>query len=113
MLTIEDVKNSKPEMIYYSANTVWWTHDPKDLKKGPIPLDPFNSPLFQMEKIEDFLDEAAISSQGSYGEPDNRIRNFMMSHAKNIHLACDKMPYKSFSLIKDFSVFSKWCDDNL
>lgn len=35
-VSIEDVKNAKPEMIWYAANTCWWTHDPKHLSTLPI-----------------------------------------------------------------------------
>jgi hypothetical protein len=30
-ITIEDVRDAKPEMIFYGANTCWWTHDPNHL----------------------------------------------------------------------------------
>lgn len=47
MIRFEQVKKAKPKMIYYAVNTVWWTHDPSDLKPGPVPLDAFGSPLMQ------------------------------------------------------------------
>ena len=81
-ITWEEVKKAKPKMIFYSANTVWWTHDEKDLKKGPVPLDAFGSPLFQSEKVKEFLDEDVIKACPAYGK--NPLRTLMACHAKNI-----------------------------
>lgn len=110
LITLEDIKNNKPKKIYYSVKTVWWTDDPKDLKKGPVPLDVFGSVLFETTDVDGFLDENAINKQDSYGK--NPLRNFMLSHAKNIKLACDKMPPRSFDLVEHDEFYS-WCDENI
>lgn len=109
-----DVLAAKPEMIYYSANTVFWTHDPKDLdtSKG-IPLDCFGSPLLQTEKVDEFLNRTLIENHEAYGVPQNRLRNFMLTHAKNIWIACEAMPHGSFKLVASQKIFCKWCDENL
>ena len=31
LITLEQVRAAKPEMIFYGANTCWWTHDPAHL----------------------------------------------------------------------------------
>lgn len=81
-ITFEEVKKAKPKMIYYSANTVWWTHDQKDLQKGPVPLDIFGSPLFQSDDVKGFLDEEAIKKTPAYGK--DPIRTLMACHHRNI-----------------------------
>ena len=82
MITWEEVKKAKPKMIFYSANTVWWTHDEKDLQPGPVPLDIFGSPLFQTENVKGFLDEEAIKKHPPYGK--DPIKTLMACHAQNI-----------------------------
>ena len=85
-----DAMSGKTETIYYSANTVWWTDDPNDLKKSnktPIPLDCFGSPLMMTDN--------------------------MLAHAKNIKTACNLMPLYSFNLVANFRVFGKFCDENI
>lgn len=106
--------DGKVKMIYHSANTVWWTHDPKDLgvSENGLPLDCFGYPLFQTDKVQDFLNQKLIEGHDSYGQKENRVRNFMLSHAKNIRLATDKMPPYSFELVKG-GVFYKWADENI
>jgi hypothetical protein len=34
-ITFEQVRMAKPEMIFYGANTCWWTHDPRHLSQTP------------------------------------------------------------------------------
>lgn len=34
-ITLEEILDSKPNMIYYAARTCWWTHDPKHLSTLP------------------------------------------------------------------------------
>lgn len=82
MITWDQVKAEKPEMIFYSCNTVWWTHDPKDLKRGPVPLDAFGSPLFESSKVSEFLNEDAVKGCAAYGK--NPIETLMACHAQNI-----------------------------
>lgn len=83
MITWDEVKKAKPKLIFYSANTVFWTHDPNDLdtKSGMVPLDCFGSPLFQVEPTE-FMDEARIKNHSAYGK--DPFATLMACHAKNI-----------------------------
>lgn len=82
-ITFEEIKKSKPKMIYYSANTVFWTHDPADLKSGGVPLDCFGSPLFQTDKVKEFLDEDLIKAHAhAYGK--DPVKTLMICHAQNI-----------------------------
>ena len=84
MFTFEDLERDKPKKIYYSANTLWWTHDPKDLVKGPVPLDCFDSPLFESETNIKELKEKGYN------------QNFWMAaHAKNINKVISKMVPRS------------------
>ncbi len=83
MITFEEIKKAKPKMIYYSANTVFWTHDPADLVPGPVPLDIFGSPLFQSEDVKGFLNEEAIKLHTHvYGK--DPIKTLTACHAQNI-----------------------------
>lgn len=34
-ITLEEILDSKPEMIFYAARTCWWTHDPEHLSTLP------------------------------------------------------------------------------
>lgn len=111
-ITFKQAKKEAGSVIYSSANSVWWTANPKDLHKGPIPLDCFGSPLFENDDVKGWFNADAIGLHPAYGKPERRLRNFMLAHAKNIHLACDKMPPRSFSLIKDFKSFVLFCDEN-
>lgn len=116
--TIAEVKAQKPTKIYYSVNTVFWTHDPNDLdtNSAAIPLDCFGSPLFEtsdQSKVDQFLNADAIKAHPSYGKPENRERNFMLSHASNIKRVCSKMPSRSFDLVRDYTTFCKFCDENI
>lgn len=102
----------KGKSVWSSANTVWWTTNPVDIKKGAVPMDAFGSPLFVTDKVIPWFTARKIMEHPSYGKPERRIRNFMLAHAKNIHLACDKMPSKSFDKVESFVDFCKFCDEN-
>lgn len=34
-ITLDQIIAAKPKMIFYGANTCWWTHDPAHLSKTP------------------------------------------------------------------------------
>jgi hypothetical protein len=115
VVTLDEISKSKHNSIYYSANTLWWTDDPNDLceaseehlelmskmfgqaavesfKENPVPLDPFNSPLYQTENMKAFLNPNSILSHDAYGpKVETRIETFMWSHAKNMALILDKI----------------------
>lgn len=115
MITLKEVVAAKPKTIYKSVNTVWWTDDPNDLCPGPVPLDVFGSPLWEYHgrDVEGWLHGHGIENCPAYGErKDDRIRNFMLAHAKNIHLPCNLMPSRSFSLVSEFKAFAKFIDEN-
>lgn len=73
--SVTDIKREKVKIIYYSVNTLWWTHDPKDLQgnKSGIPLDYFGSPLFESNTNLNELRERGYLTD---------IK--MATHAKNI-----------------------------
>lgn len=83
-ITIEDIRNLKPAMIYYGANTCWWTHDPMHLGRTAgeysLPCDPRGGVLFQTEHVEGFL-KAAEDSATHYGK--HGLRAFIASHYLN------------------------------
>lgn len=84
-ITLEEIRKAKPVMIFYAANTCWWTHDPAHLGtlpgKHPLPCDPRGSVLFQTDDIEGFL-KAAENNLTHYGK--HGLRAFMAAH----HLNC-------------------------
>lgn len=82
-ITWQEVKKAKPKIIFYSSNTVWWTHDSNDLLKteSGLPIDCFGSPLFQIE-ASIFLDDKALVECGHYGK--DPFKTIMLCHAQNI-----------------------------
>ncbi len=112
MISMEKVLDSKPKIIYHSANTVWWTHDPADLGLNSmrIPVDVFGSPLLETTNVSGWLNAAAIEAHDAYGSPGKRVRNFMMAHAQNIKIVCDKMPQRSFDKVEGFEVFTRFLE---
>lgn len=80
------LNKAKASAIYYSANTVWWTHLEHDLKRGsaPFPLDVFGSPLLMHDNVREYLNWEAVSGHVAYGK--YPVRNFLVFHARNIHL---------------------------
>lgn len=101
-------------VIYSSARTCWWTSTPDDLivKPGRVPQDCFGSPLFENDNFKGWFNLDAIKGHEAYGRKGRRLRNFMLAHSKNIHIACNKMPKDSFEMIKDLRTFAKFCDEN-
>ncbi len=74
----KELRDTKPEMIYYSSRTCWWTADPehlycqdgqlsKDCGCGGIPLDPAGAPLFMADDLEQFIAEAKAHEKDHYG----------------------------------------------
>lgn len=134
-VTMEDVVNAKPGIIFFSANTIWWSHDQADLcqasedhlekmkaafgemavasfQENPFPLDPFNSPLYQTENILAWSDEKRLLSHEAYGpNVDNRMETFMWSHAKNMNLIMDAVNEKvkeDYQVLTRFQNFHKF-----
>lgn len=101
-------------VVYQSANTCWWTSNPNDLiiKSGRVPTDVFGSPLFETDNFKGWFNMDAIKAHSSYGKEGRRLRNFMLAHSKNIHLAIAKMPEDCKQIIKDFTSFVAFCDDH-
>lgn len=93
--TISDVRAAKPKMIYYGANTCWWTHRETDLRRTrpqdfevggrrvrgvSLPRDPRGGMLFQTDNVEAFL-RAAETEPSHYGK--HGLRTFMAAHNDN------------------------------
>lgn len=116
VVTAQDVNNTPSgTSIYFSANTIWWTHDPKDFCKpsqehldkmatqfgqlavdafmqDPLPLDAFDSPLHTTENKLAWMDRKRTEGHEAYGpDADKRMEVFMWSHAKNMELIMDKL----------------------
>jgi hypothetical protein len=88
-VTIEDVRKSKPEIIYYGARTCWWTHNGEHLgkNKSGLPCDPRGGVLFQTSDVEGFL-KAAEENKDHYGK--HGLDAFMAAHHSNCSLATGK-----------------------
>lgn len=84
-ITIQHVRDAKPEMIFYGANTCWWTHDPSHLCKHPsgLPCDPRGGMLFETDQVDKFLD-AAEASPEHYGR--HGLRAFEAAHHLNMRV---------------------------
>lgn len=57
---IDLVRADEPEMVYYGAQSPWWTHRAMDLRTGPngVPCDPLGGVLLQTDKVDGFLRNA-------------------------------------------------------
>ena len=96
-VTLEQVRATKPKMIWYGAVTCWWTHDPNDLKAatklsgrpdrsgglGPLPTDPRGGVLMEAHDPEKFL-RLAEESPEHYGK--HGLAAFMGAHHQNCFL---------------------------
>lgn len=95
-ITLQEVRDAKPKMIYYSVQSCWWTHDPAHLSKtGPLPehyrtkysdgsglpCDPTGGVLMQTDNVEGFLRSAEENST-HYGK--HGLDAFMAAHHLNI-----------------------------
>jgi len=89
-ITLKEVINSKPDMIFFSVKNSWWTHDSHDLQKGPVPLDVCGSPLYYCDRkspldnedrVAAFLDIKAIMKCKDYGK--YPVDAFMAMHHQN------------------------------
>ncbi len=94
-ITLAEVRSAKPGMIFYSATTCWWTHDPAHLGKTAgghgLPCDPRGGVLFQTEDVEGFL-RCAEQGPDHYGK--HGLRAFMAAHHLNcLHSEEDPRPW--------------------
>lgn len=108
MITFEEVLAAKPAMIFYGAQTPWWTHNSEHLhstgelkmKVGPskdkmrevtspgLPCDPRGGMLMQTDKPEEFLEGAKRAAiEGRYGR--HGIYCFMEAHHQNMRTPLD------------------------
>lgn len=86
--TIEDVRAAKPKMIFYGANTCWWTHKGEDLGRLPdgvrpeasLPCDPRGGVLYQTDDVEGFLKNAEEAPE-FYGK--HGLTAFIAAHNDN------------------------------
>jgi hypothetical protein len=85
-ITIQQVRDAKPEMIFYGVNTCWWTHDPKHLcthRTAGLPCDPRGGMLMQTDEVEKFL-AAAEENAAHYGR--HGLRAFEAAHHLNMRV---------------------------
>jgi hypothetical protein len=88
-VTLEDVRAARPAMIFYGANTCWWTHDPNHLGRLPdsgLPCDPRGGVLFQTDDVEGFL-RAAEEAPDHYGR--HGLQAFVAAHHENCTMGDD------------------------
>ena len=65
-VTLDEVRASRPKMIYYGALTCWWATRLPGYRKGSLPSDPRGGVLYQTDKVEGFL-KAAEDNPSHYG----------------------------------------------
>ena len=87
--TLQDIKDSFPEMIFYGANTCWWTHNPDHMGrtqegKFGLPCDPRGDVLYQTEDVVGVL-KAAEEKPEYYGV--HGLDTFMAAHHDNCIVA--------------------------
>jgi hypothetical protein len=84
---LRDIRLELPSMIFYGANTPWWTHRASDLCRHPIsglPCDPRGGMLFQTDNVIGFI-ESAVHNAEHYGR--HGIRAFMAAHNDNCQVS--------------------------
>lgn len=124
MITLPQILDHNPRQIWFSANTVWWTHDPRDIQKGlkDIPADCFGSPLMMItehEAVVQFLNITAVDRHPQYGKKEHRRRNWLLTHAQNIGPVIGAMALQypgelpPKDLICSYLNFCQWCDSNI
>lgn len=93
-VTLPQIREANPPMIFYGANTCWWTHDPAHLVVRGVPTDPRGGVLFETDDVQGFLDcaEANALHYGKHG-----IRAFLAAHHMNA--------------IQSLSNPIPWCDE--
>ena len=87
-ITLEDIKKSDPETIWYSFNTCWWTHRSADICTHPkhgLTCDPRGGMLLEIP-AKDFIDNAE-SNPSHYGK--HGLDAFMASHNDNCVVSYD------------------------
>jgi len=110
MITFEEVLAAKPEMIFYGAQTPWWTHKAehlsafkmkeklkllngdgsvrKEVEPPGLPCDPRGGMLMQTDKTKEFLEAAKRAAlEGKYGR--HGIYCFMEAHHLNMRTPLD------------------------
>lgn len=97
-ITLQDVLDAKPEKIWFSSGTLWWTHDPDHIKhvanylerthkiNEDYYMDPSGAPLHESTKPKEFIKDAKANPD-RYGEMG--IRAFMATHHANSFQAED------------------------
>lgn len=82
-ITMEEIEQIKPAMIFHGMQSPWWTHDPAHLgaTASGLPCDPSGGPLFETRHTAEFLAEARANPQ-HYGK--HGLAAFMAAH----HLNC-------------------------
>ena len=65
--TLEEIKESQPDTIWYAFHTCWWTHREEDLRtlENGLPCDPRGSVL--MMRSADSFFAAAEANPSHYG----------------------------------------------
>ncbi len=92
LTSLQQLRDARPAMIFYSIRTCWWTANPddlccpeghpmKDCEYRGIPLDPAGAPLCQTDDIDAFLREAEVnpSHYGRHG-----LEAFILAYHGNI-----------------------------
>ena len=89
MTTLESIRAERPETVYYSFKTRWWTHRAEDLRTLPngLPCDPRGSVLMQCD-AEAFL-ASAESDPSLYGR--HGLATLLAAHNDNCVVSEDDL----------------------
>lgn len=76
-ITLEEILEPEPKMIYYAARTCWWTHDPKHLSTLPPSESDIQhyAEIFRLNSstpdapIEEFMERARKAAKGLPCDP--------------------------------------------
>jgi hypothetical protein len=114
-VTLDDVRAAKRPMIYYGAQTCWWTHRAEDLATVPegrpgagLPCDPRGGVLLQTDDVEGFL-AAAEAKPESYGR--HRLKAFEAAHHGNVLLAWNGSVFGAPTCFRTWEAYNVLLDE--
>lgn len=88
-VTLDHIVSLAPPVVYYSATTRWWTHDPSHVRRHPETkqlCDPRGEPIHEARNVADFFRRARLNARESvYGK--HGLTAFIAAHNSNCRVS--------------------------
>lgn len=88
-VTLDHIVSLAPSVVYYSATTRWWTHDPSHVRRHPETkqlCDPRGEPIHEARNVADFFRRARLNARESvYGK--HGLTAFIAAHNSNCRVS--------------------------